>query len=150
MSQYGTGMPQRHKYLPRQRLYQWLVNCIKGRYETFRKKCARRIFARGRVMWPDLLVEMSDKKPHKFGRSPKIEISRRNVDPRVQQRMDGWVGVSLCNMDSHNESNCRERRPCRSAFARNRGTAQRPFPTERNGTEPVPYRAECPFAKCDV
>ncbi len=32
------------------------------------------------------------------------------------------------------KSYCRERRPWRSAFARNRPTAQRPFPTEQTNT----------------
>ena len=36
------------------------------------------------------------------------------------------------------EPSCRERRPWRSAFARNRGTAQRPFPTGSGDTEAVP------------
>ncbi len=76
--------------------------------------------------------------------SMKAEYSRY-IEVRMDDRQSLPIGI--VNLP-HGYPNCRERRPWRSTFARNRPTAQRPFPTELGGTETVPYSRKSLSSQC--
>ena len=62
-----------------------------------------------------------------------IEEAERNLGVIQNDRKNAWKAATIGRGASFgNDLNCRERRPWRSAFARQRGMPQRAFPTEKS------------------